>query len=198
MDSLCIRLTLSFKGSTPTEFYWSESLVNESISPMNNENNFDPVDHPQYSSYVNLHKSTEKFREKNRESGECMYLNPERGVMHQLDNNVWVFYEGAIDWDNFSRITRIPLSPVRNDFSLISNRALNAMLWRYVGKGAGVTASYLAEDQTISCTIGKGSSYHETRDSIHELAAFHKANRRKPGFKIVIYPLSSGTEDTIR
>jgi hypothetical protein len=188
LDTLCIRLTISFKGSTPTEFDWCESKVTSPVTSGSNDKSFSPADHPQYSSYVNVKKSMETYAQKDRGFTGCLYLNPERGVMHQLDNNVWVFYEGAIDWDNFSVRTGIPLSPVRNDFSLITDKNIRAMLWRYVGKGAGLIASYHDGNKTFSCAIRGRNNYNTNRAEINKFAEFYKVHRRKNDFKIIIFP----------
>jgi hypothetical protein len=187
LKNTVIRLTLSFKGATPDEFYWTAGNHSKAVAHNNNDKNFIPVEHPQYSSYINLKTAIEDKIKHNNTFSDCIYLNPERGVMHQEGSRAYVFYKGAIDWDNFSSRTRIMLSPVKNEFNLITNKYISSMIQRYINRGAEARAT--SGNQFV--TVKKEADKYSTKQSINNFLKFVDANRHNTQFEIELYPITS-------
>ncbi|MFC2022648.1 hypothetical protein ACFLTL_00635 [Chloroflexota bacterium] len=186
LKNTVIRLTLSFKGASPDEFYWTAGNHSKAVAPSNNDKNFNPVEHPQYSSYINLKTAIDDKIKANNTFSDCIYLNPERGVMHQAGSRAYVFYKDAVDWDNFSSRTKIVLSPVKNEFNLITDKFIGSMIQRYINRGAEARAT--SGNQYV--TVKKEADNDATKTSINNFLKFVDDNRHNTQFMIELYPIS--------
>lgn len=176
LNNLFIQIDYSFKGATPTEYLWSQSL-SLPVSPDKNIFSFSPQEHPQYLSFKNIVDTIKKYVEKDCKFNECIDITVERGIDHDRKEKVFLYYPDAMDWDNFSKITGIKFSPVINCFDLNFRWRTEAKMYRYSRRGAVI--KMLTEKEVLD----------NTRNTLQELLTFRKLHRNDPSFKTIVYPI---------
>lgn len=170
LRNLKIWVDYSFKGVTPTEYHWSQKL-SLPVASENNDLDYDLNEHPQYHGLKNLRNDIAEIRAKDRSFTAAMDITVEKGIYHDREHRIFLYYPDAFHWDTLARKANITFSPVRNDMSVVYTygggpwglfKSGRELLQRYFSHGAVLTL--FSNDNEISLSSHDSDAVNRALD----------------------------------
>jgi len=155
LNRIYVEIDYSIKGSTITEYFWSQSRkIGEK-----NEPDFDLLRHPQIRGIKNISEIRKQLIEKDPSFGDSLYLTVEKGIDHHL-GKCYLYDKKALDWTSLERQIKEDIdrdfrfSDVPNPIQSAKQWGLRPYLQRYLKKGMDV--ALMDGDQEIFVASNNG------------------------------------------
>ncbi|MCJ7570749.1 MAG: EVE domain-containing protein [Candidatus Thermoplasmatota archaeon] len=176
LNNINIQIDYSFKGSTTKEYKWSQKKDLPTTSD-NNDKKVDLVTHPQVKGYTNIINNIAELTKKDKNFKNCVSVTVEKGIDHDRNNKLWLYYPQALDWYKLSSNLGFVFSDVENRFDLSFHWNFSAKVYRYTKRGGMIKLLDGSENVDVNSA------------SIAEMTDFRREHISSDMYMTLVYPV---------
>ncbi|MCX8190222.1 MAG: EVE domain-containing protein [Candidatus Diapherotrites archaeon] len=121
LNHIFIEFDYSFKGATPVEYEWSQRR-GLPVDASKISFDYKLKEHPQIPGYLNIIKTITEHCKKDVEFNNCAGITVERGINHNKSFKTYLNCKESLNWENFSKKSRIRFSVVDNPIEMFNWR----------------------------------------------------------------------------